>query len=951
MEKVTAWHPDPESQHRQVNSPLRSSLKQFLAVFLIVYGAITLGRDVLNSFQHAIDRFQGYASHDCKGHHHLPPDGQVDMNAVPIGELIPHQCWTDSPGNQSPKELKCYRMAAPLDYNNQSDSRRANIAIGQYPAGGGKTPRSEVLGSVIFNPGGPGGSGIDFITRFSDKYNGSSSAFFDAIFESKYDIVSFDPRGVQRTWPRADCFNDTLESYADDVFSQGSGLLHSSSSAAAKTLAHNDLLAELCQLRLGDVLPHVTTAAVVKDLHLMHKALGDKKLNYAGFSYGTVLGSYFADIFPEFVGHFWLDGVVDVFNYQEGVWDDNLVDFEKVLKGFFTTCVDAGPEHCALATSVPKSIKGKEEAAQFLQTSFNDQIESLRTKPVPVAQSDFPGIATYYDYKAAYFHEMYTPSGWPQLANISLQTEEQEWAPFMNANGLKKYVKPLKGSYTSPEATHSIGCADSMHPTGHWDLAQYVAFEKAMEKQSPFAAEHWSAYGAMCEGAWKIRGADLWRGSFNSTPANPILFASNTYDPVTPLREARKMQKSFGGPNKLLHVQDGYGHCTIALTSRCGQKTVADWFVRDKLPEEDEKICHLEAAPFLPQPPAIQPHEMQILNDQEKLTALANEAAKGVADIFQASFGDVNHETSYGQALSTWTGFETNKTKPCIDGPISFHSYSYFDCLKMSSSTSTNVSRPSSRLVGVSTKMYFDIPKTTSYLSTTLSLLPEAQKDLPHPTRVFFLPDFVTLQSSVSTVKSSHSSLIVGAQHTHHADSGAFTGEVSPKVLAQAGAQILEIGHAERRKLFGETDAGVVEKSVAAARNGLTPLICVGEISKEGGVEKAVQECWEQVSNVFAQVPKGSPIILAYEPVWAIGASQPATPSHVVAVTQELRRKCAQEVGWTGDDLTILYGGSAGPGTFGKIQDGVDGLFLGRFAHDPQAFARTIEEVGGKREA
>ncbi|CAO1638498.1 unnamed protein product [Sympodiomycopsis kandeliae] len=266
-----------------------------------------------------------------------------------------------------------------------------------------------------------------------------------------------------------------------------------------------------------------------------------------------------------------------------------------------------------------------------------------------------------------------------------------------------------------------------------------------------------------------------------------------------------------------------------------------------------------------------------------------------------------------------------------------------------SSSSSAHVSRPSSRLVGVSTKMYFDIPKTTSYLATTLSLLPEALKDLAHPTKVFFLPDFVTLQSSVSTAKGS--SLIVGAQHTHHADTGAFTGEVSPKVLAQAGAQILEIGHAERRKLFGETDAGVVEKSVAAARNGLTPLICVGEVSKEGGVEKAVQECWQQVSNVFAQVPKGSPIILAYEPVWAIGASQPATPSHVVAVTQELRRKCAQDVGWTGDDLIILYGGSAGPGTFGKIQDGVDGLFLGRFAHDPEAFVRTIQEVGeGKRQ-
>lgn len=263
--------------------------------------------------------------------------------------------------------------------------------------------------------------------------------------------------------------------------------------------------------------------------------------------------------------------------------------------------------------------------------------------------------------------------------------------------------------------------------------------------------------------------------------------------------------------------------------------------------------------------------------------------------------------------------------------------------------SSVRVSRPSQRLVGVSTKMYFDIPTTTSYLSHVLKQLPATVSSLPNPTRVFLLPDFVTLQSCVSTVKEANSPLLIGAQHTHYEDRGAFTGEVSPKVLAQAGARFLEIGHAERRRLFGESNEGVVQKSVAAVRNGMLPLICLGEISKEGGVEKAVEECWQQVEGVFKSIAKGSPIVLAYEPVWAIGASQPATPSHVVQVTRALRKKCAEEVGWTGDDLTILYGGSAGPGTFEKIQDGVDGLFLGRFAHDPDAFIRTIQEIGGQK--
>lgn len=261
---------------------------------------------------------------------------------------------------------------------------------------------------------------------------------------------------------------------------------------------------------------------------------------------------------------------------------------------------------------------------------------------------------------------------------------------------------------------------------------------------------------------------------------------------------------------------------------------------------------------------------------------------------------------------------------------------------------SVPVKRPSHRLVGVSTKMYFDVPKTRNYLSAVLSFLPQTLESLAKPTRVFFLPDFVTVaQCADETAKAGASDkLIIGAQHTHQDDSGAFTGEVSPKVLAQVGAKILEMGHAERRRLYGETDDGVVHKAVAAARNGLTPLICVGEISKDGGAEKATDECWEQVHAVFAALPAGAPVILAYEPVWAIGASQPATPSHVVDVTQRLRARCAEKVGWSGDDLVILYGGSAGPGTYEKIKEGVDGIFGGRFCHDPQAFKRTIEEIG-----
>ena len=155
-------------------------------------------------------------------------------------------------------------------------------------------------------------------------------------------------------------------------------------------------------------------------------------------------------------------------------------------------------------------------------------------------------------------------------------------------------------------------------------------FLHELEKTSPFAGELWVADGAMCQSAWQIRADYAWPGSFNSTPAHPILFGSNDYDPVTPLFAARKMRDSFGGDNKLFRVEKGYGHCTIALPTRCGMETVADWFVRGKLPEEKEKVCKLDAPPYMPQPKV---PDFATLSEEEKVKVEAVEAMEAVGEI------------------------------------------------------------------------------------------------------------------------------------------------------------------------------------------------------------------------------------------------------------------------------------------------------------------------------
>ncbi|KAF2091433.1 Triosephosphate isomerase [Saccharata proteae CBS 121410] len=244
------------------------------------------------------------------------------------------------------------------------------------------------------------------------------------------------------------------------------------------------------------------------------------------------------------------------------------------------------------------------------------------------------------------------------------------------------------------------------------------------------------------------------------------------------------------------------------------------------------------------------------------------------------------------------------------------------------------------RLVGTSLKMYFDLHKTLSYIKGVAELASHGHADTVD---LFVIPDFVALREAHSILDSTP--VLLGSQDAFWESSGPYTGEVSPLVLQQAGVKIVELGHAERRRMFGEDDAQVAKKAAAAVEHGLIPLVCVGEKTHgsiaSAAVGMAIEECRTQVMSVLASVPDYAEIILAYEPVWAIGAKEPADADHVVNVAKALR----EMVGFRKGTTRILYGGSAGPGTFAKLADGVDGLFLGRFAHDLANLKQVIKEV------
>ncbi len=278
------------------------------------------------------------------------------------------------------------------------------------------------------------------------------------------------------------------------------------------------------------------------------------------------------------------------------------------------------------------------------------------------------------------------------------------------------------------------------------------------------------------------------------------------------------------------------------------------------------------------------------------------------------------------------------------------------------------------KLVLTSTKAYFSPSRTISYLN---SILDPAENILPllqqHADQILFvlIPDFLTIYtcsqilsskypSSTSDSSSSAWPIALGAQNAFSSTSyGAYTGEIVPPALSSLGVSIVELNHAERRRLLHETDQSSAERAAAVTALGMIPLVCIGELDRPNlsgplsqSVGTAMSQLTPQISTILKAVPKYAPVIFAYEPVWAIGAEEPAGVDYVGPVVQAIRQIAGLVVPVRTGEVKVVYGGSAGPGLWsGKANGGnglgkyVDGLFLGRFAHEISGVRGVVEEV------
>lgn len=244
---------------------------------------------------------------------------------------------------------------------------------------------------------------------------------------------------------------------------------------------------------------------------------------------------------------------------------------------------------------------------------------------------------------------------------------------------------------------------------------------------------------------------------------------------------------------------------------------------------------------------------------------------------------------------------------------------------------------------GVSLKLYLGVRESIEWAESVARIAHSHPAMVDGSVSLFVLPSLPSLAGVRDALVGTP--VGIGAQDLFWHDRGAYTGGVSGRDLREAGCDYVEIGHAERRAVFGEDAAVTRRKLDAAVRNHLVPVLCVGE-PVEIELEAAISVCVAQLESALLGVTEpidGTRFIVAYEPEWAIGRRTPASAQHIAAVVAALRERLAAET-WL-EAPSVIYGGSAQFGMLTELGDAVDGLFLGRFAHDPSALVSMFDEA------
>jgi triosephosphate isomerase len=252
-------------------------------------------------------------------------------------------------------------------------------------------------------------------------------------------------------------------------------------------------------------------------------------------------------------------------------------------------------------------------------------------------------------------------------------------------------------------------------------------------------------------------------------------------------------------------------------------------------------------------------------------------------------------------------------------------------------------------LISGNWKMNLDHFEALRNLQKLAWLLP---KDICQRADVSIHPPFTDIRTLQTSIEADRMDILLGAQHCHHEVNGAFTGEVSPLFLQKLDIKLVICGHSERRDIFGETDEMVNAKVKAILKHNMTPIMCVGESLAEREAGETEAKVLGQVVNGLQGVKKAEigSMVIAYEPIWAIGTGKTATADDAQQVCASIRAAVAASFGAdAGASIRIQYGGSVKPGTTEELmaQPDIDGALVGGASLDPDDFAQIVKIAAG----
>lgn len=457
------------------------------------------------------------------------------------------ECEYPAEDQDAAENLDCAQVKVPVDYANPG-AGDTFVEVSRL-----SSSEDDPQGTLFLNPGGPGGSGVDMML--------SAGFFASASVRDNYDIVGFDPRGVDRS-DGIECLTDQEmdEWRAEPAFDPQSETVEDMRATYAE-------IGSKCKAKSSPVVSHMDTQSVAKDLDVMRAVFDQPATHYLGFSYGTEIGAMYASLFPQRTGRFVLDGGVDPTMDERAVTLDQAKGFEENLRHWVEDCQETN-NRCVVGNDGVDA--GMQKIQDLLTKVADDEItvsDGRRITPVNAVE----GILV----------PLYSTASYPQLNSALEKALDGNFDELMGYSD-SNHGRTSSGEYTSnvSEAFTAVNCLDTVsRNVSEQDMAQAA---DTMEQEAPTFGPYLSYGDAACQG-WPDAPVEP-LDSYAADTDQPLLVVGTTHDPATPYAWSEALVDKLG--NARLLTNDGWGHTAYVSGDSCIKDAVDTYLVSGAVPDE-----------------------------------------------------------------------------------------------------------------------------------------------------------------------------------------------------------------------------------------------------------------------------------------------------------------------------------------------------------------------------